>query len=514
MPKKLSKIGQMFQRVKEAAASAKQGLLPADAVEQRLEELEQELDQNIIYVNDDGNEIGDDDYKYDGQKQNRSPEDSMKKALLDALMQRMQPKPSPQMSKLQKLAEMLQKLQQMQGGGGMSKTEMMKRLMEDYIGDAPPGSDPAQQMDRAMEKRREFERDFASQLMGMMMGGASHAGGLGHFGSGLGHKMDGAEYRNEEHRRQNFNRDLLKRGSRTKQERGLQRIVRSILTDNKFDRFIGRKTRGRLDSNGLHRFPTNGRIFGQKEERKGKHYTATILVDLSSSMGSRIPSAAPAAMRFHQLLAEIIPVQVRGYNNSFYKFAEFGEKLKKDDPEKIANKMISMVVEGNGTQACLARVGTLPNGQPKYGMMNLPLTPAHQRLIKENGNDYREASFDTRGTLDGTAIRTITDQLSQMPGKHIVIVLNDGGPGQSYQEDVYTWQDGFKTPYTNENLDLKKAVEYAMDRGIMFVGIGIHSDDVERYYPKKFCTVVRHGDDISTAFAGASKQLTRYVHRG
>ena len=508
MPKKkLSKIGEMFRKVKEAAAEAKLGLKPVDDLETQIEELEHELDEHIIYVDDDGNEIDNGQY---GQTQpkTQSPQDAMLKKVLEALGQKQaQPKPK---DKIQQLAEMLSKLLQMRGQG-MSRDAAMRKMMEEYIqNNLPQGASPQEQMEQAYEKRKEFERDFQNKLMQMMLGAA---GASGNMGSGLGKEMAETPYQDDD-READFERDLLNKKSRSKEERGLQRIVRSILTDNKFDRFIGRKTRGRLDSNGLHRFPTNGRIFGQKEERKGKHYTATILVDLSSSMDDRIQHAAPAALRFHQLLAEIIPVQVRGYNNSFYKFVEFGEKLGKNGPMKIANRMVDLVVNGNGAQACIARVGKLANGQPKYGVMNLPLSKEHKRIIKENGDDYRNTSFDTRGTLDGVAIRTLADQLSQKPGKHIVIVLNDGGPGSSWYKDVYAWQDGFKTPYTNENLDLKKAVEYAMKRGIMFVGIGIHSDEVLNYYPKKFCTVVDHGDDIGMAFAGASKQLQAYVHRG
>lgn len=498
MAKKLSKIGEMFQRVKDAASGVKSGKTRAEEMEERLAELEDELDQNIIYVDDDGNETGPQDpygitHQPAPKAKQSSPQQDHNKALADMLAKML----------------LLQKLLGSQSGKTPSsiKNDIMKKLMEDYIqGQIDPNASQSDQMEQAFKKRQEFDDKFAGKLAGLL------TGGFGKLGSGLHQNM---QYQEEEEQYDgNMQKGILEKKTKSKEERGLQRIVRSILSDNKFDRFIGRKTRGKLDTNGLHRFPTNGRIFGQKEERKGKHYTATILVDLSSSMSDSITFASPAAMRFHQLLSEIIPTQVRGYNVSFHKFVEFEDKLTKKEVETVAKKMVATASDGRHSLGCIAQVGLLPNGKPKYGLMNLPLSPEHKRIVESYGNNYTDKQFDTRGTLDGTAIRTLADQLSAKPGKHIVIVMNDGSPGQSWRDDVYTWQDGFKTPYTNANLDLKKAVEYAQKRGIMFVGIGIFSDSVEEYYPKKFCTVIEDRDDLATAFDGASKQLLRYVHRG
>ena len=62
------------------------------------------------------------------------------------------------------------------------------------------------------------------------------------------------------------------------------RKINNILTDNKVDRFVRGKKRGKLDTKGLHKTKTNLKVFKKKEERSNKEYYITLYLDFSISL--------------------------------------------------------------------------------------------------------------------------------------------------------------------------------------------------------------------------------------
>jgi hypothetical protein len=63
--------------------------------------------------------------------------------------------------------------------------------------------------------------------------------------------------------------------------------LNSVLTDNKYDRRLPKRRRGKLAMQGLWRVEAGAaNVFSQKQARKGKHYNVVLLVDQSSSMSA------------------------------------------------------------------------------------------------------------------------------------------------------------------------------------------------------------------------------------
>ena len=61
--------------------------------------------------------------------------------------------------------------------------------------------------------------------------------------------------------------------------------LNSVMSDNRYDRRLNHRTRGKLDMTGLHRVGAGAtNVFSQKQARKGKNYNIVLLVDVSGSM--------------------------------------------------------------------------------------------------------------------------------------------------------------------------------------------------------------------------------------
>jgi len=91
--------------------------------------------------------------------------------------------------------------------------------------------------------------------------------------------------------------------------------LRSIMLDNKYDRRVRGRTRGKLDMNRLYKVPTGSRnVFLQKESRKGKNYNVVLLVDESGSMSGRKAQLAESAVFLTKHLTDLgINVGVIGF---------------------------------------------------------------------------------------------------------------------------------------------------------------------------------------------------------
>lgn len=80
-----------------------------------------------------------------------------------------------------------------------------------------------------------------------------------------------------------------------------QAKLSSILTDNKFDRWVAGKRSGKLDTKRIYKIRTASTIFKKREARKGKDYSVMIVVDTSGSMssggGSKLDTAIQCAQK-------------------------------------------------------------------------------------------------------------------------------------------------------------------------------------------------------------------------
>jgi len=127
----------------------------------------------------------------------------------------------------------------------------------------------------------------------------------------------------------------------------------SIMTDNKFDRRLRGRTRGKLDMKALPKVPTMARsIFTQKVARKNKAYNVILLVDESSSMSedqydktlgrfvTRSEAAADATIFLAEAFEKVgVNVAIIGFNKYISVRKEFTVKA---DYEEIYQAIFTM----------------------------------------------------------------------------------------------------------------------------------------------------------------------------
>lgn len=146
--------------------------------------------------------------------------------------------------------------------------------------------------------------------------------------------------------------ELVKTTPELKEDEAFKARLRSVMTDNMFDRKVRNRKRGNLDMHHLWRANTGAtNIFTQKQARKGKQYNIVLLVDQSGSMQespggiSKIERAADIATflahHFHKINIDLAIV---GFNGFVMVHKEFDEIM----PD--LNLLHSILVTGASTE--------------------------------------------------------------------------------------------------------------------------------------------------------------------
>jgi cobalamin biosynthesis protein CobT len=107
--------------------------------------------------------------------------------------------------------------------------------------------------------------------------------------------------------------------------------LKSIMLDNKYDRRLRGRPRGKLDMTKLYKVPTHSRsVFTQKQARKGKQYNIVLLVDESGSMvdGSKSTIAAECAVFLAKAFEGLnLNLSIIGFNQSITVIKEFDKSV-------------------------------------------------------------------------------------------------------------------------------------------------------------------------------------------
>lgn len=161
--------------------------------------------------------------------------------------------------------------------------------------------------------------------------------------------------------------------------------LNSTLKDNAINRYVTGKKKGKLDFNSIYKIALSNKVFKQKEERKGKDYSITLLLDGSMSMHDRdyVYTVTKVSEDFSDIFTELnIP-------NSIYVFAN--------------------------------KVTILKDFQQKK---------------KNLYNDYCETyNRDNWSTQDALALHIVGNEITKKNKKNILIVLTDGEGDKIYASD-------------------------------------------------------------------------------
>lgn len=247
--------------------------------------------------------------------------------------------------------------------------------------------------------------------------------------------------------------------------------IKSVMTDNKFDRYIGGKRKGVINGSDLWKVGVGqSNIFKQRQERKGKHYNIAILVDLSGSMGNpgwgrtdKINLCSETALFLTEVLEKnSINTSIIGFNAKIRKLKDFGERL---DKSRIHTMLVGYA-----------------NSYSSFEFGDIYKTDFDEDYIEDNileeyfeKREEDEHEGDYSCNHDYEALETAYKELDKMDGESIVIVFSDGLPNCDIPGSC---------EYNQKLHEYKEIKNLIKSSGIETIGIGVESRSVEEIYEK------------------------------
>lgn len=276
-------------------------------------------------------------------------------------------------------------------------------------------------------------------------------------------------------------------------EHTFTRSINSILTDNKFDRFVGNKRSGKLDHPNLAKIGFSEKVFKKLEARKNKDYKVTIVCDASGSMQGSSARHLEQSLEF--LMKSLNKTDIK---YSIMAFAEVPIIIKDFDSDVEIPKVITAYDKFLWygmyilCPSCNVIITADYGGSGTHKLKKCPYckTDLYQ--------------MGTGGTNDGMALHIANEEIRKQSGKHIIIMLSDGGSGGG---SGYRWltKDG---PLISK-FHLKKVVKQVIKDGTVLCSVGIQSDDVKKFYPPANTKVINNSAQIGTAIMGILKKLIK-----
>lgn len=277
--------------------------------------------------------------------------------------------------------------------------------------------------------------------------------------------------------------------------------IGSVLRDNSSERYVSRKRTGKLDTRRLSRIGYSPKLFKRKEERTGKAYHVSILVDASGSMrGSRAETAIKSTLDIADALGRVgVDFELVAFNTCDYILHPFGAgKLPPGAREKIGKDYRAIV---NGYQD----ETTLPLGLYDKGDGVLVVESAY------SSRGYACYGVTSGYNVDGKSVAEATARLTaRKGGRHVLIVLSDGRP--LFTEIRHLLCGDRKDRRRYDSFDLAEEVERAIRQGVAVCSVGIETGSVFDYYPKQNTRVVYSaGDELYRAIISL---LRAHIRRG
>ena len=176
--------------------------------------------------------------------------------------------------------------------------------------------------------------------------------------------------------------------------------LRSIMLDNKYDRQVRGRNRGKLDMKALPKAMTGSTsVFTRKEARKNKSYNVMFLVDCSGSMAyDKAPKAADAVSFLLNNFEGInIDTSVILFNEYMWKAKEFGQTYTKELGDEIRHTISTLDMPGQGDNSDYTAMAYAYTQFPKEGTNILVMVSDGQPTT---GESFRKGRTTYGSKLD------------------------------------------------------------------------------------------------------------------
>jgi len=269
--------------------------------------------------------------------------------------------------------------------------------------------------------------------------------------------------------------------------------VKSVLSDNKNDRAVTRLRAGALDTKSYKNINTTGKVFKKKQERKGKNYKVSLLLDASGSMRTGADGRADTLRKMIPPLVQTLTdagadVEINAFNALFYPMSEFGQTIPKDFNKTFADRYNKALRD--------TRIKQVKRGDKRTYQI------ASKKDIAENKYHYDQASG---WNFDAWAIHQAIAKLNAEDGNKILIVFSDGQPTNEnwyHTSDLNKSINDYSIPYQ---------IKLAKHSGITVLSVGIQTECVYNYYPKRDTVIVHK---LEHMYEGITKLLSLNIKRG
>ena len=275
--------------------------------------------------------------------------------------------------------------------------------------------------------------------------------------------------------------------------------IGGILTDNKFDRFVGGKTRGKLDFSALAKIGYSDKVFKKREARKNKDYKVIVLADASGSMyGDRANNTGEALELLNDALQKTdVQYALWSFNGDILSLKDFEEKPKRSgETDSLYHKHL----EDRYLHYCRACNASFGSFEYEEEEVDCPSCGKHPDTSTDCSN-YN---------ADGLALHLALEAVQKLSGEHIIVVLSDGQADCIPYFDsklAYMVKDGIRYRDMKLGLVARKAIH----EGVVLCSIGIQSEAVLSHYPKENTIVVQRTSQIGDALI---KLISKHIKRG
>lgn len=274
--------------------------------------------------------------------------------------------------------------------------------------------------------------------------------------------------------------------------------INSVLRDNKFDRYVSGKTRGKLDFSTLSKIAYSPKVFKKREARQNKDYKVIVLADASGSMGwgDKYEHCAQGLELLSDALESTdVEYAVWSFNGDILSLKDFQDKKQPN-----IKKLYYDHFQDRNLYVCL-------KCNTAFGSYE------RENVCKECGQVFDEKYVDhlkdeSYGyNVDGLALHLAMEHIQKLSGKHIVIVLSDGQADCIPRSTAhYLSKDG----PTYGEFPLRKVVAKIKEKDTILCSIGIRDRNVQDYYPKENTLVVEDCSKLGDAIVYLiKKQITR-----
>lgn len=287
-----------------------------------------------------------------------------------------------------------------------------------------------------------------------------------------------------------------------------QRMLESVMLDNKYDRYVKNRRTGKLNTKGLYKVSMSSRLFKRREARLNKHYAISLVVDISGSMsGSKLDMAIESAKNLSKHLAST------GIQHSIVGFGSFAQDVKPFSPKfdpQIAEKLERIFYGGEGAVWAIYDNTTynpkkllhkfvLREGQNPSGVISKFAADNNLSML----NMYTTSSSGDTST--GEAIMFAREKILKQQGRKIIILLSDGMPSS------LNYESPNKKGVVMSDLSVKKEVDATIRAGVDIYSVGIQSDAGNKYFPPKKAVAIT---DLEQLYPHIIKLIRLNLKRG